>query len=39
VKLGAVNGEVVEVVDGLKEGQKIVGTVYELKAGQKVSIE
>lgn len=39
VKLGAVNGEFVEVVDGITPDLKIVSTIYELKAGEKVGVE
>lgn len=39
VTLGAVAGEFVEVKEGLTPEMKLVTTVYELKAGQKVNME
>ena len=39
VTLGNVSGETVTVTKGLTPEMKIVSTVYELKAGQKVSVE
>ena len=39
VTLGNISGETVEVTKGLTPEMKIVSTVYELKAGQKVSVE
>ncbi len=39
VTLGNISGETVEVTQGLNPEMQIVSTVYELKAGQKVSVE
>lgn len=39
VKLGNVSGEKVEIIGGLSADMKLVTTVYELKAGEKVSVE
>ncbi len=39
VEIGAVTGETVEVKSGLNSNMTIVSTVYELKAGQKVSVQ
>lgn len=39
VKLGKVNGELVEVNEGIKPDMQIVSAVYDLKPGQKVVTE